>query len=370
MQVNINQRVNTLRSRLSSSPYDALIIASTQNCRYLSGLANDDANVAYLIVSTDSLYLVTDYRYSQQAKEQCSGVEVIERNRDKYSLGQQFNMVLQQMQVKHVAFERDFFSFGMIEDIIAELDNRPSNIKATGIAGWVEQQRMIKDENEIGNIKAAANIADAALAQLVSFMKAGITERDASLELEYQMQKAGSEGMSFPTILISGERTALPHGLASNKVLNKGDLITIDFGAVVNGYRSDMTRAFVVGEPNKKQLAVYQTVKKAQQIGVQSVIAGISGAHPFNEAKKILDASEFAEFQGEGLGHGVGLFLHELPFLKKDCVITLQENMVITIEPGLYIPGWGGLRIEDDIRVTNTGYEMLTHAPRDLIQIE
>jgi Xaa-Pro aminopeptidase len=147
-------------------------------------------------------------------------------------------------------------------------------------------------------------------------------------------------------------------------------LITIDFGAVINGYRSDMTRAFVVGEPNKKQLAVYETVKKAQQVGVQSVIAGILGSHPFNEAKKILDASEFAEFQGEGLGHGVGLFLHELPFLKKDCAITLQENMVITIEPGLYIPGWGGLRIEDDIRVTSTGFEMLTHAPRELIQIE
>ena len=362
-QVNINQRVSTLRDRLGSSPYDALIIASTQNCRYLCGLANDDANVAYLIVSTDSLYLVTDYRYSQQAKAQCIGVEVIERNRDKHSLGQQLNIVLQQMQVKHVAFERDFFSFGMIEDIIAQL----GHIKATGIAGWIEQQRMIKDESEISSIKAAANIADAALAQLVSFLRPGITERDASLELEYQMQKAGSEGMSFPTILISGERTALPHGLASNKVLVPGDLITIDFGAVINGYRSDMTRAFVVGEPNKKQLAVYQTVKMAQQIGVQSVIAGILGSHPYNEAKKILDASEFAEFQGEGLGHGVGLFLHELPFLKKNCAITLQENMVITIEPGLYIPGWGGLRIEDDIRVTNTGYEMLTHAPRDLI---
>jgi Xaa-Pro aminopeptidase len=157
--------------------------------------------------------------------------------------------------------------------------------------------------------------------------------------------------------------------MPNNKVLSPGDLITIDFGAVVNGYRSDMTRAVVVGEPDKKQLAVYETVKMAQEIGVQSVIAGIQGSHPYFESKKILDASPFAEFQGEGLGHGVGLFLHEQPFLQKNCAITLQENMVITIEPGIYIPGWGGIRIEDDIRVTNTGYEMITHAPRALIEI-
>lgn len=366
MQINQNHRMNVLRDRLAGSPYDGLLIASTQNCRYLSGLANDDPHVAYLLVSDDSISLVTDYRYSLQAKEQChEGIEVIERDRANVTLGQQISTTLKAMNVQHVAFECDFFSFGMMEAIIAELDN----IKATGISGWVEQQRMVKDESEITAIKTAANIADEALANLVGFMRAGMTERDASLELEYQMQKAGSEGLSFPTILISGERTALPHGMPGSRVLTPGDLITIDFGAVINGYRSDMTRNLVVGEPNEKQLAVYETVKMAQQVGVQSVKAGIRGCEPYFESKKVLDASPFAQYQGEGLGHGVGLFLHEQPFLQPNCVTTLEENMVITIEPGIYIPGWGGIRIEDDIRVTKDGFEMLTHAPRALIEI-
>lgn len=366
MQINQNHRINILRDKLAGSPYDAVLIAGTQNCRYLSGMANDDPHVAYLLISDNALYLVTDYRYSLQAKSQChEGIEVIERDRANVSLGQQFNLLLKQMKVQQLAFERDFFSYGMIEDIKAQLDG----VKTTGISGWVERQRMVKDESEIKAIKTAANIADEALANLVGFMRPGMTERDAGLELEYQMQKAGSEGLSFPTILISGERTALPHGMPGSRVLTPGDLITIDFGAVIDGYRSDMTRNLVVGEPNKKQLEVYETVKMAQEVGVQSVIAGIKGSHPYIEAKKVLDASPFAEYQGEGLGHGVGLFLHEQPFLQQNCTITLEENMVITIEPGIYIPGWGGIRIEDDIRVTTEGSEMLTHAPRALIEI-
>lgn len=366
MQINQSPRVNALRNKLAASPYDALLIASTQNCRYLSGLANDDPHVAYLLLSDSDAYLVTDYRYSLQSKDQChSGVEVIERDRANVNLGQQFKCLLDAMKVKQLAFEQDFFSYGMVAAMQAEM----GDIKLTGIAGWVEQQRMVKDEVEINAIKTAANIADEALAQLVGFMKAGITERDASLELEYQMQKAGSQGMSFPTILISGERTALPHGLASNRVLAPGDLITIDFGAVIDGYRSDMTRALVVGEPSKQQLEVYETVKMAQQVGVEAVKAGINGAEPYFAAKKVLDASPFAQYQGEGLGHGVGLNLHEWPFLQQSCPYTLAENMVITIEPGIYIPDWGGVRIEDDVRVTSEGCELLTHAPRALISI-
>lgn len=366
MQLNQNPRINTLRDRLASSPYDALLIASVQNTRYLSGLANDDPHSAYLLLSDDQIYLVTDYRYTLQAKSQChEGIVVIERDRANVSLGEQFNLLLKEMKVEHLAFERNFFSYGMVQDIKSLLDG----VKTTGINGWVEQQRMIKDESEITAIKTAANIADDALANLVSFLKAGITERDASLELEYQMQKAGSEGLSFPTIFISGERTALPHGMPNNRKLSYGDLITIDFGAVVNGYRSDMTRNFVVGEASQKQLEVYETVRMAQLVGVESVAAGIKGHLPYQEAKKVLDASPYAKYQGEGLGHGVGLYLHEQPFLQQGCSITLQENMVITIEPGIYIPGWGGMRIEDDIRVTVDGSEMLTHAPRALIEI-
>ncbi len=359
------QRITALRERLSDSPYDAVLLASVQNCRYLSGLANNDPNVAFLIISQQNLFLVTDYRYSEQASNQCADFTVVERDRQNVSLGQQFRQIFNDINAQQVAFERDFFSVGMMADIAQAC----GEIKLEGISGWIEQQRMIKDEGEIANIKAAAAIADGALAHLTTMLKAGVSERDAALDLEYQMQKAGSEGLSFPTILISGERSSLPHGMPGARKLAPGDLITIDFGAVVNGYRSDMTRGFVVGEADKKQLAVYDTVKRAQQAGMQAVLAGISGELPYVAAKEVLDASEFAEFQGEGLGHGVGLFLHEQPFLQAGCEIVLQPNMVITIEPGIYIPGWGGIRIEDDIRVTSSGYEILTHSPRALIEV-
>ena len=360
-----NKRIAQLRETLEQSPYDAILVNYVNNVRYLSGFENSDPNVAFLIIDQNELILVTDYRYSQQAQAECADFEIIERDRQNVSLGQQFREVLDKLDVRSLAFERDYMGFGMLQDIVAEL----GDIKTEGVVGWIEKQRMIKDPTEIEAIKSAAALADQALADLVTFMKPGMTERDAALELEFQMQKAGSEGLSFPTILIAGARSSLPHGMPSNKTLDPGDLITIDFGAVVNGYRSDMTRAFVVGEPNEKQLAVYETVKEAQKVGVESVRAGVKGSYPHVQTKKILDASEFAEFQGEGLGHGVGLYLHEQPFLGLNCDITLEENMIITIEPGIYIPGWGGVRIEDDVRVTKEGCEILTHAPRDLIVI-
>lgn len=359
-------RIEQFRQKLAESEFDAVLLNQVDNVRYLSGFENGDPNVAFLIISKSDLFLVTDYRYSQQAKTECPDFKIIERDRQNVSLGQQFKMIFDQLGAQSVAFERNYINYGMLEDIRSELNA----VKLSGINFWVEAQRMLKDPSEINSIRQAAEIADEALAGLVSFMKPGMTERDAALELEYQMQKAGSEGLSFPTLLISGDRTSLPHGLPSEKTMNHGDLITIDFGAVVNGYRSDMTRAFVVGQPNKKQLAVYETVRTAQQAGVDAVQAGIEGKVPHFASKAILDASEFSEFQGEGLGHGVGLFLHEQPFLGINCDIVLQENMVITIEPGIYIPGWGGVRIEDDVCVTKEGCEILTHAPRDLIVIE
>lgn len=365
-----SNRIAQLRTKLANSTFDAILISGTQNCRYLSGFENDDANVAFLIVSQKQLVLITDYRYSQQAREECPLFEIIERDRQNVSLGQQISLVLSDIKCSRLALERDHLSLGMAENIIAEIKATQSeNYKVTGIAGWIENLRMIRDQSEIENSKAAAKISDAAFNHFVSILKPGMTERDASLELEYQMQKLGSEGLSFATIFLAGDRTSLPHGLPSNKKLEFGDLVTLDFGAVVNGYRSDMTRAFVVGEPTEKQTDVYKTVIKAQQAGIESVKAGISGARPYFEAKKILDASPFAKYQGEGLGHGVGLSLHELPFLGKNCQLTLKENMIVTIEPGIYIPGWGGVRIEDDLLITSDGYETLTHAPRELVII-
>ncbi|WP_196138944.1 Xaa-Pro peptidase family protein [Aliikangiella sp. G2MR2-5] len=359
------QRVNKLCAKLADSRFDALLINQVENVRYLSGFENSDPNVAFLIITQSDKYLITDYRYSQQAEKECPGFEIIERDRQKVSLGQQFELVCKQHNIRTLAFERNAMGYGMLKDIAAAL----KNIQLEAFAGWVEALRMIKDEFEISALKRAAAIADNTLAKLVEQMRPGMTEKDIALELEYQIQKAGSEGFAFATIMLAGERTSLPHGMPSEKTLDPGDLVTIDFGAVVDGYRSDMTRAFVVGEPSARQLQVYNTVKLAQQAGIEAVKAGIKGNIPYFASERVLSASEFAQHQGEGLGHGVGLFLHEQPFLGPQCDILLEENMVITIEPGIYIPGWGGIRIEDDVIVTEDGCEIITKAPRDLIRI-
>lgn len=358
-------RIEQLRTKLQSENVDVILISKPENIRYLSGFENEDSNAAFLLITQTELFLVTDYRYSQQASNECPLFEIIERDRQNISLTAQFLLLLNGKPISTLAFEQEHLTFTSYQNIAKAFDK----INLIPIPDWISEQRMHKAPTEITAIKKAANIADKALEQLVNFMQPSMTEKDAALELEYQMQKAGSEGLSFPTILISGAKTALPHGMPSEKTMDYGDLITIDFGAVVNGYRSDMTRAFVVGEPTDKQLAVYQTVRNAQQAGLDAVRAEVQGNVPHIAAKAVLDASEFAKFQGEGLGHGVGLALHEQPFLNQDCRIILKPNMVITIEPGIYIPGWGGVRVEDDIAVTENGFEMLTHAPRDLVQI-
>ncbi len=361
----IAQRIEKLRTKLEQTNNDGILISNTENCRYLSGFTSSDQYVAFLLITPTDLILITDYRYAEQAESECHGYEVIVRDRQNLSLGQQLRLVLNRIKVKHLAFEESYLNVTMFAEIQAQLQF----VTMHGITGWVERQRMVKDRTEISNIAAAAEMADTALAKLVPNMKEGATERDLALELEYQLQKLGSEGLSFATILLSGTRTSLPHGIPSNKQLKAGDLITLDFGAVVNGYRSDMTRAFVVGEASRQQKDVYQTVKEAQKAGIESIRAGINGTIPFFRSKRILDSSPYHAYQGEGIGHGIGLYLHEQPFLQSNCEITLEENMVITVEPGIYIPQWGGIRIEDDILVKKEGFKILTRSPDELLVI-
>ncbi|MGX5175230.1 M24 family metallopeptidase [Aliikangiella sp. IMCC44653] len=357
-----SNRISALRRQLSSQSCDAIIIANVSNVRYLSGFNNQDPHVAYLVITQNALHLITDYRFTQQAINECPLFSITERDRQKVTLSQQIKHSLAQLDVNRVAFEQDEFSYAQWLKIKTELEP----IETMGISGWVEAQRMIKDSQELSLIKQAAQIADKAFLKLIPLIQVGISELELSIELEYQMQKLGSSGIAFPTILVSGNKTAFPHGLPSTKQLQYGDLITLDFGAVVEGYRSDMTRAIILGEPDQKQQAVYQTVLQAQAQAFECIGPNVPATKPYFAAKSVLDNSPYAKFQGEGLGHGVGLFLHEQPIMHANCQWELQPNMVITVEPGIYIPGWGGVRIEDDVIVTNSGYEKITQTDNKL----
>jgi len=354
------ERLSRFRYQMVQAGQDAALIFSPVNLRYL---LNYSGEALMAIVSPSKVVLITDYRFIAQAKQEAPPelqVSCYCRDRDRQSLSQAIAMVLGDIKARRVWYEDSDISVLQWRAIgegngLIEFSPCPPHLAA---------QRMVKDEWEVAQIEQAAAIADLALQRALPLLQPGISEQEFATELEYQLKKAGAEDFSFATILGFAERSALPHALPGAKRLKKGDLIVLDFGAVVNGYRSDMTRSFVCGTPSPLQKQMYQTVLQAQQAALDAVRAGISGAALNNIAADVLAASPFAKDVGPGLGHGVGLQLHEQPFLGPLCRQLLPENAVITIEPGIYITDFGGVRIEDDVLVTKEGCRVLTKAPK------
>jgi Xaa-Pro aminopeptidase/Xaa-Pro dipeptidase len=354
--------LNKLKTSIDLQLDQAFVIFSPVNITYISSF---NGHAATLLLTSNKCYLITDYRYFEQAKSQATGFEIICRDRTKQSLGQLLNQLLEQNSISNLYFEADHISYSQWQGLKQDL----SITKTLPITRTIEDLRYFKSELEIKNIQKAANIADNALENTLSLVKENVTERELATELEYQMSLLGSEEMSFPTILVFAERSALPHGIPGNRKLKNGDLILIDFGAVHKGYRSDMTRTYVFGKANKQQKEIHKIVANAQQKAIDAIKIGVSGEYLYRQSEKVLLSSPYAEYMGEGLGHGVGLDLHEFPFMGKNCNLKIQEGCVITVEPGIYIPDWGGVRIEDDIAVTKNGIEILNNSPRELLEL-
>jgi len=359
-------KINKLRQQVLTQLQDAVLIFSDINIRYLS---NFSGHAATILLTDKVNYLITDYRYFEQAKEQASGFKVICRDRANQTLAALIIELLNHENCQTLLFESEHINVAQWQEITAQIAQETQVTQTISMAGTVEKLRMVKSAVEIATIKQAAEIADQALANILPLVKEGITERELANELDYQMAKLGSEELSFATILLFGERSALPHGIPSNRSLKQGDLILIDFGAVVNGYRSDMTRTFVFGKADTKQKHIYQLVQNAQQAAINKVTEGVSGEYLYQQSANILLNSDYKDYAGEGLGHGVGLQLHEQPFLGPDCKTAIEQGCVITIEPGIYIPSWGGIRIEDDVVLTEHGLEILTQSPKELIEL-
>ncbi len=355
-------RLTSISHRLNTEQTDALLVFNDHNITYLSGFSG---HAATLMIFTDVAYLLTDYRYYEQAKAQAADFQVICRDRVKQSLGALIGELIKRHAIQSLAFEAEHISFAAWQQLL----DCWNNINTQAASRWVEDLRYCKDDDEIAAIQQAAQIGDQALAQLLKTVKVGMTEHELAIELEYQMALLGSEEPAFSTIMLAGERSALPHGVPGDKALQHGDLLLIDFGAVVKGYRSDMTRTMVMGTADAKQKAIYTTVLSAQQAAMDYATAGISSHALHQQAKSILDQSPYGSYQGEGLGHGVGLDLHEQPFMGMGPDLTLQKNCVVTIEPGIYIPGWGGVRIEDDVVITDSGIKQLSQSPRELLEL-
>ena len=357
-EFNFSARIERLLKKISAEQVDAILIRKPENLFYFSGFNGDSS---CLIISKNFLKLITDGRYTEQAQIQAKNFDVIEQTEGLFT---KIADEIKNSAVKKIAFEGKFFTFDEFTSLVEKIPD--VGLKPVE----VDSLRQIKDAAEISCIRQACAIADKAFAEILNFVRAGVREVEVAAELEYLMRKFGSERAAFDTIVASGVRGSLPHGRATEKIISDGELVTMDFGAVFNGYHSDMTRTFCVGKPSARQREIYNAVLNAQLHGLSVIKVGVSGKAADEAVRNRLKDLGFAEYFTHSLGHSLGLVIHEEPRLSpRSTCERLEENMLVTDEPGVYIPNFGGVRIEDTVLVTASGAEVLTHSPKDFISL-
>lgn len=354
------ERVKRVREAMPQE-VDGLMIMQPENRRWVSGFTGT-SGIAVVGRQGQPVFL-TDFRYTQQAGQQCRGYEIVRHGQE---LAADIKAVLERLNIKSLGFEKDYITVGQHAKWTSEMEG----IELVPLKDILLELRAVKDEGELELLAEAAAIADKAFTHILGFLKPGISERRVALELERHMQDLGATGTSFETIVASGVRSSMPHGVASDKLLEENDFITMDFGCVYKGYCSDMTRTVVLGKASPRQREIYEIVLEAQLAGVNGIRAGISGKDADSLARDIIAAKGYGEYFGHGLGHGVGLAIHESPRAGVTSEDILVANNIVTVEPGIYLPDWGGVRIEDMLIVQEGGCRNLTASPKELIEIK
>lgn len=353
-------RINRVQKKLKEENLDALLVSTLTNVRYLSGYSGSNG---LLVITQQNSFFLTDSRYWEQAKKEVKGSKIIFVGRDIFEdlprLG-----VWKSKRMK-LGFESENLScvlYSRLKILLPEVLLVPTQ-------KLVDSLTIIKDQEELKRIRKAVEITDVVFSQILNFVQPGITERDLAAEIEYMMRKYGADGPAFDTIVASGYRSALPHGKASSKKIKEGELVTFDMGAFVNGYCADMTRTVVVGKAKPRQEKVYDVVLKAQKKAIRFARAGVRCEKLDKVARDVIQKAGFGKHFGHGLGHGIGLLVHTPPRVSSKSDEVLMPGAVITIEPGVYIPNWGGVRIEDDVLITRKGCEVLNRSPKKLLEI-
>ncbi len=349
-------RVEKLRAQLDNENVDAFLLTSEFNRRYITGFTGS-AGVA--LITKERALFVTDFRYVEQATEQCADFEIVEHGGN---IPLEIARLVKELNISRIGFEKDHVTYSSFE-----LFNGAIEGELVPVSGVVEKLRLIKTNEEIKILKEAADIADAAFKHILDFIKPGKTELEVSNELEFFMRKCGATSSSFDIIVASGYRSALPHGVASDKVIQTGELVTLDFGAYYKGYVSDITRTVAVGEPSDKLREIYNVTLEAQLKAMELLKPGLTGKDADAIARDYIKEHGYGEYFGHSLGHGIGLEVHEGPGLSFRSDVVLEPGMTVTVEPGIYIAGVGGVRIEDDTLITESGNERFTHSTKDLL---
>ena len=360
------ERLEALRRRLAAEGLDALLVSSLPNIRYLTGFSGTSALV---VVAQGGVLFLSDFRYRAQA-----ALEVGELARVDIADGsvweRLFRLLGEYPEIGAVGYEASVLTAQAATRLSASEQARSWRFEAT--SDLVEAQRTVKAPEEIAAIRTAGQVATLALEETVRQVRPGQTETEVAGTLEHALRRGGSEGYPFPTIVASGPRSALPHARTSSRVLAPGDFLLLDFGAIVDGYCSDVTRTFVVGngrpaEPRQRE--VYEVVQRAQSAALSGLRAGLTGRQADARARDVIEAAGMGGAFGHSLGHGVGLEVHEAPRLARTVDQALPAAAVVTVEPGVYFEGWGGVRIEDDVALAPDGATLLTEFPRELITL-
>lgn len=356
------QRVPDLRAQLRERGLDALLVTHPSNRFYLSGFTGDDIppneSAGCLLIAADAAYLVTGPVNVEQARAQAPGYEVVPRGK---SLATTLAELLGKAGVRRLGFEEEALLVGT-ERALAEATE--GNVEFVAVGDLVSDLRVVKAADELAKIARAAAVTDAAFTAVSRAMRPEQTEREVAWALERAMREGGAEALAFPVIVAAGANGAQPHHEPGDQPVGASLPITIDMGARVDGYAADLTRTVILGEPTDKARAVYMTVLRAEEAALGGIRAGMTGHEADRLARDVLIAAGYQEFVVHGLGHGVGVRVHEAPSANQDVETPLPAGATLTLEPGLYLPGWGGVRIEDLVVIEEDGVRPLSHAPK------
>lgn len=351
-------RLKKLHQKFTETEIDTLFVSQPENRRYLSGF---DGSVGYLLITLKDLVLATDFRYLEQARRQAPQCQIFRINGD---IGDWFPQLLSGLDLRHLGFEAGHISFSLYRKLSDTLSKAKLPLRLIPVAGLVEGLRAIKEAEEIEFITRASAISDAAFEYAENIIRPGMPEQELAWEIEKFMRERGSEATPFDVIVASGENSALPHAKPSSRQFALGEPVVIDIGAKVAGYSSDLTRSICLGNPDETFSKVYDIVLGAQLAAVAMTKEGMTGDEADRMARIVIEEAGYKEAFGHALGHGLGLSPHEAPRLGPDSAEKVANGMVFTIEPGVYLTGWGGVRIEDTVVMENGKIRVISQSKK------